>query len=107
MKAAQFIDSRSKELAGIVCRFLHQQAEYNELHNYTWETLNAWQDYCNEDKQPGSERECVFWHLMYTLHLWDEKDLNNNRLVRLELSDCAAYLIGKGRKPQGCVGARP
>ena len=107
MEESQFIELRSQGLAKIVRQYLHEKAEYTDVNDYTWDTLNAWQDYCSEDKQPNSEQECVFWHLMYTLHLWDKQDLESDRLLRIELQDCAAYLMGQGHKPQGCIGARP
>ncbi len=107
MKVSQFIALRSQKLATIVYAFLQKKTAYHELNDYTWDILNAWQDYCCDDKNPDSEQERVFWHLMYTLHFWDEQDLISNRLLRLEISDCAAFLSGKGHKPTGCVGPRP
>ncbi|WP_108651552.1 hypothetical protein [Dongshaea marina] len=107
MKINDYIEHHSQQLACFVFAFLAHEIAFRELHNFTWSALAEWTPLCDEDKQPESDQERVFWHLLYELHQWDEGQLSQDKWLRLQLWNCALFLNGQGSCPAYCVGTRP
>ncbi|MCJ7931105.1 hypothetical protein [Aeromonas sp. LsrichE-8G] len=59
------------------------------------------------DKTPANAQEGVFWHLLHSLHLWDEQRLLCDDALRLQLMACANFLADEGPCPHHCIGSRP
>ncbi|MCS3455101.1 hypothetical protein M2366_001168 [Aeromonas sp. BIGb0405] len=96
-------------LALAVRQFLAQQLDYDALQDVSWQLLGQWQSLPRDcaDKQADSPQESVFWHLLHSLHLWNQDELAQDPALRHQLHDCAACLLGEGPAPLGCIGTRP
>lgn len=109
MSCHDYIARHSAPLAQTVRRFLAREIPYRQLEDLSWQLLSHWQALPNipSDKQPDSEQESVFWHLLHSLHLWDEQQLIADPWLRLQLMACANFLTAEGPCPSHCNGSRP
>ncbi len=103
-----YITQHAMLLSQAVRHFLAREIAYQQLEDVSWQLLSHWQalPHCT-DKQPSSQRESVFWHLLHSLHLWDEQQIDTDPRLRLQLMACANYLLEQGPCPPHCIGSRP
>nr|WP_245196008.1 hypothetical protein [Aeromonas sanarellii] len=104
-----YIAQHAGPLAQAVRHFLAREIPYHQLEDLSWQLLSLWQalPVIPLDKAPASEQEGVFWHLLHSLHLWDEQQLVSEIWLRLQLMACANFLVAEGPCPGHCIGSRP
>lgn len=107
MKVQRFINCKSKQLTYFVRAFWDNRIPYSEVDLYFWDTLEEWSQVSTKDKEPYSQKERVFWHLLHQLHYWSEQKLLQDPYLRGELNTCLEYLEGDGQYPLDCIGIRP
>ncbi|MFM7968117.1 hypothetical protein ACF2JD_07515 [Aeromonas sp. A-5] len=78
MTCHDYIAQHAIELAQAVRHFLAREMPYRQLEDLSWQLLSRWQALpaIPIDKVPATEQEGVFWHLLHSLHLWDEHQLS-------------------------------
>jgi hypothetical protein len=104
-----YITQHADPLAQAVRHFLARKIPYQQLEDLSWQLLSHWQALCviPMDKTPANAQEGVFWHLLHSLHLWDEQRLLCDDALRLQLMACANFLADEGPCPHHCIGSRP
>ena len=103
-----YITQHAMPLAQAVRHFLAREIPYRQLEDLSWQLLSHWQALPHSaDKQPANQRESVFWHLLHSLHLWDEQQISADPWLRLQLMACANFLVEQGPCPPHCAGSRP
>lgn len=106
---ANFIESKSKQLAYFVRAYLEHKILYDELDLFFWDTMEEWAQIKPGKQVPYGRNENVFWHLMHQIHYWPQVRLQNDIILRNELESCAGTLVGSGKHsiPVVCIGIRP
>ncbi|MCW0504580.1 hypothetical protein ACW5XW_11630 [Aeromonas piscicola] len=109
MTCNDYLAQHTVPLAQAVRHFLAREIPYQQLEDLSWQLLSHWQDlpHIPADKQPATDQEGVFWHLLHSLHQWDEQQIIADVWLRLQLMTCANYLITEGPCPRHCMGSRP
>ncbi|MFM5199583.1 hypothetical protein [uncultured Aeromonas sp.] len=109
MTCHDYIAQHAGPLAQAVRHFLARKIPYQQLEDLSWQLLSHWQALCviPMDKTPANAQEGVFWHLLHSLHLWDEQHLLCDDALRLQLMACANFLADEGPCPHHCIGSRP
>ena len=109
MTCHDYIAQHAIVLAQAVRHFLAREIPYRQLEDLSWQLLSHWQALpaIPIDKEPASEQEGVFWHLLHSLHRWDEHQLVTDTLLRQQLMACATFLVAEGPCPRHCIGSRP
>lgn len=109
MTCNDYIAQHAIPLAQTVRHFLAREIPYQQLEDLSWQLLSHWQDlpHVPTDKSPASEQEGVFWHLLHSLHQWDEQQIIAEVWLRLQLMECANFLTTDGPLPRHCIGLRP
>jgi len=103
-----FIEHKGKQLAYFVIGFLEGAIPFRELNLFIDEVLQEWAWLGVGQDHPYTEKEPVFWHLLFTLERWPEQKLKGSWTLRNQLNRCAAYINGSsGLRPERCCGARP
>ncbi len=89
--------------------FWHGKFPIDSSRISSWQLLSHWQALpaIPMDKEPATEQEGVFWHLLHSLHLWDEHQLVTDTWLRQQLMACATFLVAEGPCPRHCIGSRP
>lgn len=85
MTCHDYITQHADPLAQAVRHFLARKIPYQQLEDLSWQLLSHWQALCviPMDKTPANAQEGVFWHLLHSLHLWDEQRLLCDDALRL------------------------
>ncbi len=103
----QFIEAKIQQLSYYLRSYWHGTLPYSELDLYFWDTLEEWTQVKGSAKEPYSQKERVFWHVMHQVHFWSDSKLRRDPYLKSELETCLAYLDGEGFCPLDCVGIRP
>ncbi|MEG0008315.1 MAG: hypothetical protein RR721_00835 [Aeromonas sp.] len=109
MTCRDYITQHAIPLAQAVRHFLAREIPYRQLEDLSWQLLSHWQALPRipTDKQPADDQEGVFWHLLHSLHQWDEQQIIADSWLRLQLMACANFLVAEGPCPNHCIGSRP
>lgn len=103
-----YITQHAIPLAQAVRHFLAREIPYRQLEDLSWQLLFSWQALPHSaDKLAANPREFVFWHLLHSLHQWDEWQLSGDPQLRQQLMECVNFLTGQGPCPPHCIGSRP
>jgi hypothetical protein len=104
-----YIAQHAIVLAQAVRHFLAREIPYRQLEDLSWQLLSHWQALpaIPIDKEPASEQEGLFWHLLHSLHRWDEHQLVTDTWLRQQLMACATFFVAEGPCPRHCIGSRP
>ena len=107
MQAVAFINEKSVLLTNNINQFLMHKSSFKVLSNLAWDVLQDWQSLDIIDEKVSSEKEQIFWFLIFELHYWGEESLGSNTELRKNLYACALYLEREQDLPKNCVGLRP
>jgi len=107
MQAVAFINEKSALLTDNVNQFLMHKISYSVLSNLVWDVLQDWQSLDVVDEKVSSEKEQIFWFLIFELHYWGQAKLESDTELRKNLYGCALYLEREQDLPKNCVGLRP
>jgi len=102
-----FVDSKAKQLCFYLKAFWLGELPLEELELFFWDSMEEWGQIDYTLTQPYTPKERVFWHLLHQAHFWSEEKLKYDQYLVEELSNCVAFLEGKGMRPFDCVGIRP
>ncbi|MBO1256642.1 hypothetical protein J3L16_13190 [Alteromonas sp. 5E99-2] len=107
MAVSNFIRHKTVQLVYYVRGFWRGLIPYSEINLFVWDTFEEWRQVTNRHSSPLSEREQVFWHLIYQVHALPPDSLLQDNTLRTELAQCIEFLEHGGFKPFECVGIRP
>ncbi|QUM76355.1 hypothetical protein HWV00_09065 [Moritella sp. 24] len=107
MLEGNFITVKSELLIRHIQLFMKNKLSYTVLIDYIWEILHDWQILNVVDSKIASQKEQIFWYLIFELQLQDEKHLLSNKILNLKLNHCMLFLQGQVDMPNDCVGVRP
>jgi len=107
MLEGNFITIKSELLIIHIHQFMNNKLSYNILTDYIWEILQDWQRLNVVDNKISSQKEKVFWYLVFELQLQDEISLLHDEDLNSRLQLCMAFLKGQVDMPTDCVGIRP
>ena len=107
MPIARFVSVKAKQLIYYVKGFWNGDIPYNEINLFIWDTLEEWKQLEHPSKSPVSDREQVFWHIVFQFHAGTARVLKNNLSLKHEMAVCIDFLENGGLKPFYCVGIRP
>lgn len=107
MLEGNFITVKSALLIRHIQQFQANELNYNVLTDYIWEILNDWQCLNVVDNKITSEKEQVFWYLIFEIELQDEITLRNSIALNCKLHHCILFLQGLRTIPDNCIGIRP
>ena len=107
MQAVAFINEKSALLTNNINQFLMHKISYSVLSNLVWDVLQDWQSLDVVDEKVSSEKEQIFWFLIFELHYWGKDKLESDTELRKNLYNCALYLEREQDIPKNCIGLRP
>lgn len=107
MLVKPFIDNKAKQLCFYLRAYWLGEIPYGEIELFFWDTLEEWCQVTDKFEHPYSQKERVFWHLLHQAHFWSEDKLKYDQYLVEELTNCVAFLEGKGMCPFDCIGIRP
>jgi hypothetical protein len=102
-----FIDRKAKQLAFYMRSYWQNELPYAELEFFLWDTFEEWSQVKNQDRQPYSHKERIFWHVLHQAQYWDEPVIKNDQFIKAQLSMCVLYLEDEGVLPFDIIGIRP
>lgn len=102
-----FIDRKAEQLAFYIRSYWQDELPYKELECFLWDTFEEWSQVKNQQNQPYSHKERIFWHVLHQAHYWDEPLIRNDEYIKTQLSMCILFLEGQGLCPLDVVGIRP
>ncbi|MDX2319566.1 MAG: hypothetical protein QNK26_03100 [Moritella sp.] len=107
MLEGNFITLKSELLIRHLQQFTSNKLSYKVLTDYIWEILNDWQRLNVVDNKIVSQREQVFWYLVFELQIQDEITLLYDTELNSKLEHCILFLQGQLDMPDDCIGVRP
>lgn len=107
MLEGNFITLKSELLIRHIQQFMNNIISYTILTDYIWEILQDWQRLNVVDSKISSQKEQVFWYLVFELQLQDETSLLHDKDLNSKLHHCISFLQGQLDMPDDCIGIRP
>ena len=107
MLEGNFITLKSELLIRHTQQFMSNKLSYKVLIDYIWEILKDWQRLNIVDDKIASEKEQVFWYLVFELQMQDEISLLHDKELNSKLDHCILFLQGQLDMPDDCIGVRP
>lgn len=107
MTSRQFITEKSIELIALTDYFLTHDSGYDALIETTWDILGSWQQVQVNQDIPMSDKEEVFWHLIFELQYWPKQHIIDSSAIKATLRQCIRFLTDLEAKPPKCIGIRP
>ena len=107
MLEGNFITLKSELLIRHIQQFMNNKLSYKVLTDYIWEILKDWQRLNIVDDKIASEKEQVFWYLVFELQMQDEISLLHDKELNSKLDHCILFLQGQLDMPDDCIGVRP
>lgn len=107
MLVQNFIDNKAEQLVFYLRSFWQDKLPYAELECFLWDTFEEWSLVKNQQSQPYSHKERIFWHVLHQAHYWEEPLIRNDDCIKEQLSMCVLFLEGQGLCPLDVVGIRP
>jgi len=86
---------------------MNNKLSYTILIDYIWEILQDWQRLDVVDTKISTQKEQIFWFLVFELQFRDEKSLLNDEDIISKLNHCISFLQGQLDMPDDCIGVRP
>ncbi|SGY90412.1 hypothetical protein [Moritella viscosa] len=102
-----FVTLKSKLLIRHTQQFMNNKLSYAMLCDYIWEILQDWQRLNIVENRISSQKEMVFWYLVFELQFQDETSLLYDKDVSLKLHNCILFLQNELKMPKDCIGVRP
>ena len=107
MLVQHFIDRKAEQLAFYMRSYWQNELPYKELEVFLWDTFEDWSQIENQNLQPYSHKERVFWHVLNQAHYWQESEIMEDAFIKTQLEYCVYFLEGKGLCPIDVIGMRP
>jgi len=107
MLEGNFVTLKSELLIRHIQLFMSHKLCYTVLTDYIWEILQDWQRLNVMDNKISSQKEQVFWYLVFELQCQDKDSLLNNKDLHSKLQQCISFLQGQLDMPDDCIGVRP
>ncbi|QUM85388.1 MULTISPECIES: hypothetical protein [unclassified Moritella] len=107
MLEGNFVALKSELLIQHTQQFMNNKLSYVILCDYIWEILQDWQRLNIVDNRISSQKEMVFWYLVFELQFQDETSLLHDKDVNFKLHHCILFLQDELEMPKGCIGVRP
>ena len=87
--------------------FWYEKLPYKELENFMWDTLEEWSEVEHKDQELYTHKERIFWHLFHETQFVTPATLQNDKILKDEISICLEYLQNNRACPFDVVGMRP
>ena len=102
----RFFEEKKPELIQLVESYLKGLVTLNDIANYAWRVIDAWDDIGDISKsEPYAKGEKAFWAIIWAApHLAGEEP---ECLARQEITDLLQIFKEKGNLPKGVDARRP
>jgi len=103
----QFVDRKSVQLSFYLRSFWQNEIPHSELRIFIWDVLEEWTQVSDTNLQMYSQKERLFWHLIYQAAYWEPFELLDQDQIQPQLESCLYFMESGTLCPLDIVGIRP
>ncbi|WP_395340271.1 hypothetical protein PN836_016495 [Ningiella sp. W23] len=107
MLVKEFVDKKAEQLAFYLESYWQDKVAFKEMDRFIWDILEEWSALKNTDKQIYSQKERVFWHVIYQVQFVGGHSLRHDCSIRDQVQLYTHYLNEDSPCPLDVIGMRP